>query len=209
MSEPPATRFEHMQRRYRERDLPWDQPLPPPEIMDLAAQLSPGRALDLGCGPGRASIYLAAAGWEVDAVDFVAEAIAMAAERVQAAHVADRVHLHHAPVTELGFLPEPYDLVVDVGCMHGLEHDAPVTYAAQVARLARPDAHFVLFAHLWAGGDDSAPASIPETTITTLFQDAFRIEQAVYGTTQVGERRWRSAWLYFRRRAAGDRPATG
>ncbi|MCL6299778.1 class I SAM-dependent methyltransferase [Streptomyces kronopolitis] len=31
--------------------------------------LTPGRALDLGCGPGRNALHLAAAGFEVDAVD--------------------------------------------------------------------------------------------------------------------------------------------
>jgi len=32
----------------------------------------------LGCGPGRASIYLARRGWQVDGVDFIPDAIELA-----------------------------------------------------------------------------------------------------------------------------------
>ncbi|NTU83074.1 MAG: hypothetical protein HGA45_27510, partial [Chloroflexales bacterium] len=42
-----------MRRRYREGDLPWEAPLPPPEVLAAAERLPPGRALDLGCGSGR------------------------------------------------------------------------------------------------------------------------------------------------------------
>lgn len=40
--------------------------------------LTPGRALDLGCGPGRNALHLAAAGFEVDAVDLSPAALAWA-----------------------------------------------------------------------------------------------------------------------------------
>jgi len=35
----------------------------------------PGRALDLGCGTGRDAVYLAAAGWEVRAIDHLPDAL--------------------------------------------------------------------------------------------------------------------------------------
>lgn len=58
MAEPTSNRFAELQRRYQERNLPWDLPLPPPEIITLAATVPTGRALDLGCGAGRTCIYL-------------------------------------------------------------------------------------------------------------------------------------------------------
>ncbi|MDO8106597.1 class I SAM-dependent methyltransferase [Isoptericola sp. b441] len=45
-------------------------------VRDLVAPLTPGRARDVACGDGRHAIWLAGLGWQVDAVDFSAVAIA-------------------------------------------------------------------------------------------------------------------------------------
>src|SRR3954449_6215812 len=42
------------------------------------ADLRPGRALDAGCGHGSDTLWLAARGWRVTAVDFAATALAYA-----------------------------------------------------------------------------------------------------------------------------------
>lgn len=47
-------------------------------LAEVAPQLRPGRALDLGCGSGRSAVYLASLGWEVVAVDHLPDAIEMA-----------------------------------------------------------------------------------------------------------------------------------
>jgi SAM-dependent methyltransferase len=49
-----------------------DQPKLPKEIPGLDG-LPPGRALDLACGSGRHSRWLAARGWEVTSVDLIPE----------------------------------------------------------------------------------------------------------------------------------------
>jgi cyclopropane fatty-acyl-phospholipid synthase-like methyltransferase len=199
MSEPQPSHFEKLQRRYQERNLPWDLPLPPPEILALAEELPPGRALDLGCGVGRTTIHLAAAGWAVDGVDFVPEAIQMAEERVALAEVDERVRLFHASVTDMPFLTGPYDLAVDIGCMHALEGEDLRAYAREVARLVSPGGRYVLFAHLRERAEDAVPVSIPRRLLLGLFTDTFAIEQLVEGATEVAENRWASAWIYLRR----------
>ena len=85
----------------------------------------PGRALDLACGEGRHAQWLAARGWEVDAVDFSATAIARAeADTAQLNGIAaaaggppgalpgNRVHWHHADVTEWEPGGAAYELVL-------------------------------------------------------------------------------------------------
>ena len=198
MTTPEPTRFERLQQRYRTCDLPWDRDLPPPEIIAVAERLLPGRVLDLGCGTARASIFLAARGWEADGVDFVPEAITMAEERVRTAGVAAQVRLHVGSVTDLHFLVGPYDLAIDVGCMHGFEGADLHAYAAEVVRLVRPTGCFLLFTHL-REPDQEGPIGIPDATIRSLFADTFVFETVEHGTTVVGDLRTASAWYTLRR----------
>ncbi|MDZ4720003.1 MAG: class I SAM-dependent methyltransferase [Roseiflexaceae bacterium] len=197
ISEP--TRFERLQQRYRTHDLPWDRDLPPPEIIAAAEHLPPGRVLDLGCGTARASVFLAVRGWQADAIDFVPEAITLAEERVRAAGVADLVRLHVGSVTDLGFLIEPYDLAIDVGCMHGFEGADLQAYAAEVARLVRPDGCYLLFAHLREPEGDRL-IGIAKGTIEALFAETFVFETVEPGITIIGELQTASAWYTLRRR---------
>ena len=63
--------------RYRGTDLVWGA-TPNIWVEQEIAGLTPGRALDLACGEGRNSIWLAARGWQVTGVDFSAAALAKA-----------------------------------------------------------------------------------------------------------------------------------
>lgn len=201
MSDDGSERFARLQQRYQTGDMPWDDELPPPEILDLARTLTPGRAIDLGCGTARAGVHLARAGWRVDGIDFVPEAIALAEQRVARAGVGARVRLFRASAAELAFLDEPYDLAVDVGCMHGMAGAELRGYAREVARLVAPGGRYVLFAHLRDQDADEAAIGIARATVFALFRDTFALETDVPGTTDVAGQRWTSAWLYFRRRA--------
>lgn len=193
-------RFQRIRDRYLSGEIPWDHPEPPPEIIALSRELPPGRAIDLGCGLGRACIWLARAGWQVDGVDFIPEAIAMAAERVAAAGVANRVRLFVANVTKLDFLSGPYDLAIDVGCGHGFNEPDLNAYLDEVHRLLRPDGLFVLFAHLRNSDQtETLKTSIEQSTLMQALRQRFTVEQFVPGETVVMGNRGPSAWIYLRR----------
>ncbi|GAA3090968.1 class I SAM-dependent methyltransferase [Streptomyces rectiviolaceus] len=57
--------------------------------------LTPGSALDLGCGEGGDAIWLARQGWRVTATDISRVALSRAAEHAAQAQVADRVDWQH------------------------------------------------------------------------------------------------------------------
>lgn len=76
--------------RYGERDRIWSGRVNP-ILAREASTLTPGTALDLGCGEGADAIWLATAGWQVTAVDVAETALARAREHATAGGVADRI----------------------------------------------------------------------------------------------------------------------
>lgn len=192
-----------MEQRYAGGDVPWDHPLPPPELMEVAEAMLPGRALDLGCGYGRAAIYLAQRGWDVDGVDFVALAVEEARRRARAAGVQAR--FHHGSVTGLSFLQPPYDLAVDVGCGHNLGPDGWQAYHAGLHRLLRPGGLFLLFSHVRREDEEAqgegTPHGLDLDAFLALFSSGFRAEQIVHGETVMPQGSWPSAWFWMRRAA--------
>ncbi len=112
----------------RYRSVAWPSS-PDPILVELVSPLRPGRALDLGCGPGRNAIWLAAAGWDVLGVDASEVALAQAQERACQAGV--RLKLLKADIRT--FQPEEgaFDLVVVANL-----HPAPGERAALFARAA-------------------------------------------------------------------------
>lgn len=187
--------------RYEEGRVPWDDPTPPPEVVALAEALPSGRALDVGCGYGRAVIYLAERGWWAVGVDFVPQAIAEARRRAAAAGVGEWATFYTASATDLSFLAPPFDLVIDVGCMHSFTEEMLAAYGAEIARLLRPGGLYLLFAHLREVDEperEDGPRGIAEATIHELLRASFRLERVERGVTQVEDRPpWNSAWFWF------------
>jgi cyclopropane fatty-acyl-phospholipid synthase-like methyltransferase len=197
--------YERLRQRYTSGETPWDHELPPPELMAVLADLPAGRALDLGCGYGRASIYMAQAGWQVDGVDFIDLAVEEARRRAEQASVAGQICFHISPVTDLHYLSGPYDLALDVGCMHNFTEAELCAYQDELARLLRPGGLYLLFAHLRAEpiayDDDGRPRWLSEELLYNYFTPAFQLERVEYGQTQMPDQEpWPSAWFWFRRR---------
>ena len=67
-------------RRYRDTERLWSQNANA-LLVDFAAGLPPGRALDVGAGEGRNAIWLARSGWRVTALDVSKVGLERAAKR--------------------------------------------------------------------------------------------------------------------------------
>ena len=79
-------------------------------LLEIAAEMAPGKALDLGCGEGQNSVWLAQRGWIVTAVDHSPSAVAAAREQALAAGVDRTIVFEVADIAEWSPASR-YDLV--------------------------------------------------------------------------------------------------
>ncbi|MDV6264581.1 class I SAM-dependent methyltransferase [Rhodococcoides yunnanense] len=83
---------------------------PNPHLVQEVNDLTPGTAIDAGCGAGTEAIWLAARGWRVTGADIAADALACARERATAYGVDGHVQFVEADLST--WTPhEQYDLV--------------------------------------------------------------------------------------------------
>ena len=134
-----------MHRFYRQADghpelLPWHRE-GPDTMLVAAAERGCGHALDVGCGAGIFSVYLARHGWRVTGIDLFDEAIAMA--RTRAAEAGVEVELICADL--FGYRPDrPFQLVYDSGCLHSLVGGDVPSYKQELLRWLVPGGAYVL-----------------------------------------------------------------
>ena len=172
----------------------------PPEIVLLADRLPVGRALDIGCGTGTSSLYLAGRGWQVTGIDFIPGAIRRARLKARAANLV--VDFRVADVTRLDFLHDPFDLAIDVGCLHSLSVPQRERYAETLSRLTVPGATFALYAFAPREINGRHVGLSPDDVAVRLGA-AFTVSEVVHGRDK-GEGP-ASAWYYLDRKLATDR----
>ncbi|MFO0918281.1 MAG: class I SAM-dependent methyltransferase [Planctomycetaceae bacterium] len=99
---------ERWDAKYADRTLP--AAISPPEwLVQQAASLEPGRALDLACGEGHAAIWLAERGWQVTGVDI--SPVGLTRARMLAEKRNLTVDWQLADLDELSLGREEFDLI--------------------------------------------------------------------------------------------------
>ena len=86
----------------------WDSDETPREVQEAvqAGDIPPGAALDLGCGTGTNTIFMAKQGRQAIGLDFVPEAIKKARSKARQAGVDGRAQFQMADVTRLEDHPD-------------------------------------------------------------------------------------------------------
>jgi SAM-dependent methyltransferase len=103
--------------RYQ-RNHPAAHLLPDAWVQAQARWLTGGRALDVACGRGRHTLWLAQRGYQVDAVDISAVGLAGLARRLEAEHLSHQVQLIQADLMVWRPPPQTYDLILVTRFFH-------------------------------------------------------------------------------------------
>ena len=191
--------YDRFLQAYKGGNPPWDTNITPPELVaqvEGRQAMPSGRALDLGCGTGTNSLYLAGHGWDVTGIDFIPSAIEQAREKQRGAgQLSGNVHFLVGDVTQLDALKlEPGStLLFDLGCLHSLEEFARGRYARGVAQLAAPGALFLLYGFM---PNQLLPNRLTRSEVQALFGPAFTLERAVESFDRPGIP---AAWYWLHR----------
>ena len=131
-------------RDYPASVLPWELGRPRKMLVDLieSGGVQPGNALDLCCGLGTNTIYMAQKGFEVATTDISKHALRMAKEKAKQARV--EIGFVLASFVKLPFKNSAFDFVFDMGCFHHVETEDRTEFIHGVHRVLKPEAQYQL-----------------------------------------------------------------
>jgi 2-polyprenyl-3-methyl-5-hydroxy-6-metoxy-1,4-benzoquinol methylase len=131
---------------------------PNAQLVAEATKLTPGTALDVGCGEGGDVVWLARQGWTVTGADFSANGLARAAQHAEEAGVADRTDWWQVDARSFDPAGRTWDLVTS----HFLHPPSGemVDVVRRLVTAVAPGGHLLVVAHapseqLFAGHPES------------------------------------------------------
>ena len=125
-----------------ETKLHWHNEESPPLLKRAVESLhGGGNALDIGCGTGVNSVFMAQSGLKVTAVDFIPKALEFARERAKQFNVD--VDFVQSDVTEFDN-GQKFDLILDSGCLHTFDNKKRAKYKDKLLTLMTERSSYVL-----------------------------------------------------------------
>lgn len=134
----------HWEEHYGGWDLVWSGHVNV-QFANIATDLAPGRALDLGCGEGADAVWLAERGWHVVAVDVSETALGRARQAASSRGVANRIEFIQVDLSD-GFPDGMFDLVSSQFLHSTVRLERP-EILANAARAVRPGGLLVIVDH--------------------------------------------------------------
>jgi 2-polyprenyl-3-methyl-5-hydroxy-6-metoxy-1,4-benzoquinol methylase len=109
----------------------------------IDGRIAPCKAITLGCGVGRETIYLAKKGFDVIGLDFSPTAIEKARRRAKREGV--EIEFIVDDLTNLRHVEGTFDLVTDFGALNDLSQQSRDLYMENVLPLTFPGSHYLMF----------------------------------------------------------------
>jgi len=178
----------------------WDTNKVPPEVEQAFQDenIPAGPALDLGCGTGTNTIFMALQGRRAIGIDFVPQAIAKARIKARQAGVLNQIQFFRADVTRLDKLNLPQcAFALDMGCFHGLSPVGQRRYVQELANVLIPGGFYMLYA-LDPPKKDRGAFGVTADRVQALFDPWFETERVQPCTF----RERTSNWFWMKRKSA-------
>ncbi|MFZ4648364.1 MAG: class I SAM-dependent methyltransferase [Patescibacteria group bacterium] len=144
--------------------------------------------LDLGCGTGRNSNYLAERGNFVIGIDLAANALQMASERAIKAGLGEQTkYLRQSIGAKLPFPDNHFDLILDITASNSIKSSEREVYLKESSRVLKPCGFMILRA-LCKDGDQNAKnllESSPGGELDTYFLKELKITERVFSEVDI------------------------
>jgi ubiquinone/menaquinone biosynthesis C-methylase UbiE len=167
-------KWEKVYARYRAEPLPWELGRPRPVLVDLikSKKVTPkGKALDICCGLGTNTIYLAQVGFETTGFDISKTAVAQA--RRKARRTGVEIQFYVGSALDLPFGDDEFDFVFDMGCFHHIFHPDRGRFVRGIRRVLKKEAHY--FMVCFSDKNGSAWNHFSKQEITTIWSPYFDV----------------------------------
>ena len=167
---PPRDRFEGY---YAAPRAPWDIGRPQRAFVE-AAEAIRDRVIDIGCGTGDLSLWLAEQGRTVTGVDFLDKPLEAA--RQKAAERGLSVNFLQMDAVAVGELPERFDAATDCGLFHTFDDAGRTAYVAALTRLLEPGARLFVLCFADAEPGTHGPRRVSEQELRAAFANGWQVE---------------------------------
>ena len=164
------------EERYRENNTPWEINRVDHNLSAVVSALPimPGKALDIGCGTGDNSIWLAGHHFQVTGCDISPDAIARA--KAKAAMAAADCRFLHIDFLKEDLPGAPFSFVFDRGCFHTTPEGDRRRFVARVAALLEGGGTWLsMIGNADEIREEEGPPQLSALQIVTLVEPFFEI----------------------------------
>lgn len=178
--------WDQIYREYPLESCGWELGKPRPILVEFVEKglIKKSKALDLCCGAGTNTVYLAQNGYEVTAIDVSRTALGYAKSKAALANA--QICFVSQSFVELAFDDDCFDFVFDMGCFHHVSIKDRHRFIRGVHRVLKESGDYLLTCFSYKNGP--AWNHFTEKQILNFFSDLFTIKELRHFSSVEGDR---------------------
>jgi len=167
--------WDRVYREYPLEELPWELGRPREVLVSVieSGRVKPGKALDICCGAGTNTVYMALKGFNVTGLDISSQAIRYARHKAREAGVKIRFVVGNA--LDFPFEDEEFDFVFDMGCFHHIIIEDREKFIQGLCRILKRDTGQYLLV-CFSDRNGSAWNHFTKEQLAQYFSDRFKFQ---------------------------------